>query len=571
MAEQLKPVEKFGRLFNYSFPSGSNTADQQNGDPFDTYSLGPTVGHDIDKYGVGSSIFHLVTYLPSKKPDKDSFIQLNGILNELPKISYSLEYTEGPGKCTTDLIQTLFDNKLFQVVNALGAKGNTFRNLIQTGEMSKEMYAGTKSSDIPLKFRIYTSDTLGQSPVDEWQSALSKYAVPSSSNEITITNGINNIIQGLENASGIGAKLINVFTSNENTVTESENILVTTEEQKEQDFSDYGKARCQINKYVELMETKAKSLIGDLAKNIGNLDKGLLSCIKVILKRVDSGVLGEETQLGFLFESTLEVGEFKILIPFKLYKNADLFSDHNLDWINQSSVMKTLGVEKDTALFKAEKKDDDVVVDVKADVVTNWFSAAKSIVQKSVKTISEDEFNGSGWRWSYDNYDKYKAYSSNVQKIMFDFLEKMATMMKDIKNTAEPTPLEKNSKELDEQLSKLRLIENNLKKNANKIQALGEQRFNFYRAAAQFNRNNCLGEKLWILYIYNNFLLKPYEGLTVYIKDWEIKPSLEFVGGKPVYTDISITCALDQTYSIAQWEKCIDINELINWKDTKNT
>lgn len=564
MAEQLKPVEKFGRLFNYPFPSGSNTADQQNGDPFDTYSLGPTVGHDIDKYGVGSSIFHLVTYLPSKKPDKDSFIQLNGILNELPKISYSLEYTEGPGKCTTDLIQTLFDNKLFQVVNALGAKGNTFRNLIQTGEMSKEMYAGTKSSDIPLKFRIYTSDTLGQSPVDKWRSALSKYAVPSSSNEITIPNGINNIIQGLKNASGIGAKLINVFTSNENTVTESENILVTTEEQKEQDLSDYGDGRCQINKYVELMETKAKSLMGDLGRNLGNIDKDIPTYVSAVLMHV-------ETQLCFKFESRLTVGKFNIFIPFQLYKNASLGSDHNLDWINQSSILKSIGLKKDITLFKVEKKDDGVIVDVKEEVVKYWLSAAKSVVKENVKILSEAEFNKSNWKHSYDNYEKYKAYPTNVQNFMCKFLDDMAKMMIGIKDTAEPTPLEKNSKELYEQLSKLRLIENNLKKNANKIQALSEQRFNFHRAAAQFNRNNCLGEKLWILYIYNNFLLKPYEGLTVYIKDWEIKPSLEFVGGKPVYTDISITCALDQTYSIEQWEKCIDINDLINWEDTNNT
>lgn len=537
-----KQLEQFADLFHYPIP-GSKTETDADGNvresqpTYSSYSFGPSVEHDTDKYGVGSSIFHLVTYikpdLNSTNSDAINYVMVSGLLNELPQFSFSLDYAEGPGKATTEKLTQLFDNKLFNITNALGSSDNSYNNLINTGSMSNEMYAGTKQADINLKFRIYTQDTLGQSPISQWKDFLGKYAVPSSQNEITIEHGINNIISGIRNATGIGGQLINIFSSdlNESTDNMPAQGVMSTEETAEKHIQDFAECKAKLDVIIN--------------NAIGNI------------KTEVNAILQTNEKI------TKEWGN-----SFSI--NAEIVQKSNGIW---ESVKSALGYTEPYALSLT---------------VTNGSSTKANTIIPLYKyaAFSQDLSDIAG----ADYYLLAAGDSSNPPTINMDLISKKLTELKDqiIKNwtksdegftvacnkikeiiqasnkidEAQADPIKKNKIELTESLKKLKSLMNKTKPRIDAIQRIGSKRFNTYRAAGDFNARNGLGEKLFHLFIYNNFLLKKNTPLTVVIKDWEIKPSTEYIVSDAAYYDISITCGFDQVYSIDQWNNCIDLNKL---------
>lgn len=366
------------------------------------YGFGQNYAHETSREGIGNSCIHLVTYdatdlvsqITSDFTSTENFstvlsdfkntngndtylLRLVGLLEELPEISFSYDFTEGPGSTAQDKIGSFLNNDAFNLANAIGSVDSSFKNIINTGLLTNEMWNGVKNSDIKLKFKIYTSDPLGQTDPDVWIKALSLFATPYTGNQGSIRNYVKNLISGVKNIAGVGQSIFNAS-----------------------DILD-----------------KNKQKLKDEAKNE---------------KR---------------------------------------FNDLSKSGIDQNSEMYKM-------LNRAEE-------------------AAETLY----------------------------SYGNEVAAIA-DTMSDILTM-----------------------------------------------RYDTQRVTSEFNRVNCLGEKLWALYIYNNFLFK--HPLTVYIKNWSVKPSQETNVVKykksdkgdtyafytrPVYYEFTVVCSLDQTYSIDQWNSILQDN-----------
>lgn len=364
------------------------------------YGFGQNYSHETSNAGIGNSCIHLVTfdatdfinqlYPITKLNDVDTqiakitdflglvtkamvqghdtyYVMLSALLEELPEISFSYEFTEGPGNTAQDMISKFISNDIFNACAALGTADSSFKNILKTGTMTNDLWSGVKASEIKLKFKIYTADTLGQTDPDIWIKALSMYATPYTGNQSSIRNQVQNIISGVVNTAGVGQALFSAYDS--------------------------------------------------------------------------------------------------IDLTNKTRKNVE-----------------------------AAKKDKD-------------------------KKATDEAETQSPLR------QKQEALKKSMQSF----------------------------NELTSKLS-------NIGDNISDIMTL---RFDTTRVFGEFNRVNALGEKLWALYLYDNFLFK--RPLTVFVKDWSVKPSQEINTIKvengsevsfiqrPVYYQFNLTCSLDQTYSIDQW------------------
>lgn len=167
---------------------------------------GPSREHDRN---TGLSHFILSTsYIDSS--GKPAMIQLHGLLSEMPEISFTVNYEEGPGSEWQDILANFTANDLISVFNAIGAKGDNFRNIVKSGTWTKQVYAGYSPSTIPLKFRLYTRDLLGQSSPEMWKLWLSKFATIDSKNEFTVDRSLQNILGSVVNAYNSGEKTAEV-------------------------------------------------------------------------------------------------------------------------------------------------------------------------------------------------------------------------------------------------------------------------------------------------------------------------------------------------------------------------
>lgn len=357
------------------------------------YGFGENYAHETSKAGIGNSCIRLVTFdatdfiqeindmYPDTKGTKFSglvedavvggnntyYLMLTALLEELPEISFSYEFTEGPGTAIQDRLATFADNPAFGACAAIGTVDSSFKNIVRTGTMTNELWNGVKESEVKLKFKIYTADTLGQTDPDIWIKALSMFATPSTANQASLRNYVSNIISGVKNISGVG-----------------QGIFAAT---------DAIDARNKANKQNDPPEPKRS---------------------------------------------------------------------------NGESALPDLNNE---------------ILTVKS------------------------------------TFDQFTAPIKNIAANISDMLT---------------------------------------------------LRFGNTRVFGEFNRLNALGEKLWALYLYDNFLFK--QPLTVFVKDWSVKPSneintikvetddsVQFVQ-RPVYYEFNITCALDQVYSKDQWNYVLQQN-----------
>lgn len=364
--------------------------------PTSNYGFGQNYAHETSKQGIGNSCIHLVTYDATDLIDTISsdfapannytatindfkagngmdtkLLRLVALLEELPEISFSYEFTEGPGSTGQDMIAKFLNNDTFNLANAVGSVDASFKNIINTGLLTNEMWNGVKNSDIKLKFKIYTSDTLGQTDPDVWVKALSLFATPYTGNQGSIRNYVKNIVSGVKNVVGIGQGIFNASD------------ILEKNQKKQKD------------------EAESEKHFNELSRS---------------------------------------------------------------------------GIDKESDMYQK-----------------------LNMAEKAAETIY--------------------SYGQEVAAVA-DTLSDILSM-----------------------------------------------RFDTKRVTGEFNRVNCLGEKLWALYIYNNFLFK--HPLTVFVKNWSVKPSQEtnivkYIKNnelihytRPVYYEFNVVCSLDQTYSIDQWNSIL--------------
>lgn len=171
---------------------------------------GPSIANDAQ---TGLSHFILSTTYNDKNNQPVS-VQLHGLLSDLPEMSFTVNYEEGPGSEWQDLLSNFMANDLMSIFNALGAKGDNFTNIIKAGTWTKQVYAGYAPSTIPLKFRIYTTDNLGQTDAETWIAMLSEFATVASENEFGLGTAFENIVGSVINAYNTGGDVARIANKN---------------------------------------------------------------------------------------------------------------------------------------------------------------------------------------------------------------------------------------------------------------------------------------------------------------------------------------------------------------------
>ena len=231
----------------------------------------------------GISKFHLATM------DGETPVILTGLLMELPEMSFTINYEDGPGNEWQDTIANFTGNSLMQLVNALGSanQGADWKNLVKVGTWTKKVYNGYSISNIPLKFRIYTADPLGQSSVDDWFLNLRKFAAISEENMmdpgLLVKNALSaylNVEEAGERAAGSSpvTKINKIINANQNK--SSEDVEAEAKEK-------YKKAKAENDRALRIFRKAAGSCLGTKFKIVitdGNgVIRSLMSLELVVL------------------------------------------------------------------------------------------------------------------------------------------------------------------------------------------------------------------------------------------------------------------------------------------------
>lgn len=450
---------------------------------------GPKIEHD-SKTGLSHFILS-TTDIPSVRPE---IIQLHGLLSDLPEISFTVNYEDGPGNEWQDILSNFMTNDLMAIFNTIGAKGAGFKNIVKAGSWTKKVYAGYAPSTIPLKFRIYTRDTFGQSSAEMWKKYLIKFASINDGNKFEIDTAAKNIFSAIKTAYNSGeavAGLTNSAVSNFNNSTNA------TTGQSDSDDEKYEKYMSKaMTVYAQI--NAVNEALGEISKN-ASAD----GIFKIDMKLEK----GDTERSGFLW-----LGEYAAPINFTAS-----FTDTRLASANVEFGPEEVG--KIDAVDSSGNPD---------------HSKIEFTYEKLKKAFKEfiDECSG----LSDEAKTKIKGtlegtYSKNRLKQAFE---------------TKPPHEEKNNSEI-RKLGKF--IRNN-------VDALGDimvSKYGVNRVYETMNAENSLGEKLWHLNIYNNVIFKTTKPLVVYISEWSYKASEERDGNEPVYYDFEITCALDQVYSRETW------------------
>lgn len=220
----------------------------------------------------GLSRFQLNTF------DENTEIICKGVLEEMPEISFSVDYTDGPGTLWQDMLQQFMSNDLFNLVNAIGSAntGGEWTNLLNGGSWTKKIYNGYNPGTIQLKFKIFTADTLYQTPALDWIKYLSRYAAISNKNTFTferarknITSGLNNVSQTSYDMASEHLRLANK--DNEKSKQENKSVI-------EEDVDKAKKDRDEFLRYIAaLSSTKVNFLNQTKVIDFGKTEGGIPS------------------------------------------------------------------------------------------------------------------------------------------------------------------------------------------------------------------------------------------------------------------------------------------------------
>lgn len=202
----------------------------------------------VNDTNYGLSRFQLTTY------DGEVPVNLIGVLEELPEFSFNVDYADGPGTLWQDMLQQFTTNDLFNTVNAIGAAtGTNWINFVKAGSWTKKIYNGYSPGSIDLKFKIFTSDTLGQTLPNDWINGLRKYAAISVKNQFDFAGALKNVSTGLENVEGTAQYMGNTFMEHYN----KDNPKKAEEQTaNEKDLADKERDRKNLETFLSYMISK---------------------------------------------------------------------------------------------------------------------------------------------------------------------------------------------------------------------------------------------------------------------------------------------------------------------------
>lgn len=446
-----------------------------------THFNGPTYEHDKS---LGLSRFLLTTYDENNGP-----IQLKGLLSELPEFSFTINYEKGPGSEWQDTIANFMANDMVASFNAIGAKSQSFKNIINAGTWTKMVYNGYSTPSIPLKFRIYTSDPMGQSSASEWLAKLKQYATLNAGNQFSIKNAGMNILTSLLNAyntgmnTGVAANNIaEIYFDNKNNNTADKS---QTDDKTEKVFATSNKVvaqKCDINRLFSNAMDKANSLIA------ANNDESIQNY------SIQELSISHDIKNDWIGNNHNE----PLYLNYKIIANRNVYEEYKIEVGNQISTD-----------YWGDVNPNDINLDINA------------IISKLKELVEHDRKLGD------------IIFTSKF----FDDLTEISQRQYD-------------NKAKDDNDDKLRKILTEIAKLANDS-IVGK--YGQYRVFQTMNATNSLGEKLWHLNIYDNVIFKQNRPLVVYVSEWSVKPSDEIVGEEPVYYDFEVNCVLDQVYSRETW------------------
>lgn len=446
---------------------------------------GPSREHDKN---TGLSHFILSTSYVDNT-GKPAMIQLHGLLSEMPEISFTVNYEEGPGSEWQDILSKFAANDLISIFNAIGAKGDNFTNIVKAGTWTKQVYAGYSPSTIPLKFRLYTRDLLGQSSPEMWKLWLSKFATIDSKNEFGVDTAVENILGSVINAYNSGEKVAGIANQTADNFQKHSSKQEPNKTESQKNAEDAQTAMMKVytiknalNKYfadtiASVNNSKSKWKISELniyeESSFFGGDRVFYLKMKITSTNNAGYVEGEKTEVGIASSVTFMTNEYDV-------------TKINID---QEKIEKA--------------------------------------IKKTVGKVTEDKD------------DINNIFSNNFYA--------------GIKSCFDDTTLTSNNNEENSQISTFL---------SNTVNALGNvltDKYGEYRVYEPMNRNNCLGEKLWNLNLFDNVIFNKAKPLVVYISSWSYKPSEEMDGNEHVYYDFEITCAMDQVYSRNTWFKTLNV------------
>lgn len=458
--------------------------------------VGPKIEYD-NKTGLSHFILSTTDALSGGRP---KIIQLHGLLSDLPEFSFTVNYEDGPGNEWQDILSNFMTNDLMAIFNTIGAKGAGFKNIVKAGSWTKKVYAGYAPSTIPLKFRIYTRDTFGQSSAEKWKKYLIKFASINDGNRFQIDTAAKNIFSAIQTAYNSGEAVANLANSSVSNFNNGTNVPTDKSDSDDEKYEKY----------------MSNAMTVDAQKNAVN---EALSEISKLVRPEDP----------YKIEMTLEYTE-----PESNY--------YALGWAGMYNPIKFSASFTDTRLASGGT--------VKFDPVEIGRNHSNSGIMGSELDPDGIYIHYSKLEKALNDFiSKCSSLGKDAENGIKKILDNSAKLM--IKKAFDTKPPHE---EKNDEIHKLgRFLMNN-------IDALGDVMVSKYgknRVYETMNIENSLGEKLWHLNIYNNVIFNTTKPLVVYISEWSYKASEERDGNEPVYYDFEITCALDQVYSREIWNKIL--------------
>lgn len=459
---------------------------------------GPSYGNDAK---TGISKFYLVT----PTGNGNSIEILTGLLNEMPEFSISVDYENGPGADWQDMLMGFMTSDTMRMATMIGSANGSFKNLLKMGSWTKKIYAGYKPSSINLNFRIYASDTLGQSSINSWIRALNSYATLNAANEFSINSAFQNIGNAMKNMQMTGQQFGNVMQTSLKNFLSTNNTDSRSEEEK---FNDRD---ATVVRQISMFNRNLPSAVQSYKWKNSNKKIDIACEISVGTDHDDA-----KTIFGSLSDKPTVKLEATYSVAIT-YKNSS-------GYVGGSPYAKK-GVVKDVGSWKNLSATPDSLKEAKANSIEDL--QVEKIFEEIKQAYSNNEAISAAldgileeYRRITDTFDDNDPLGSDIAKAIYKTLSNM------------------------EQL-------------ADKTGKLAVAKYDDKRVFRRFNKENGLGEKLWFLVLYPDVFFSRENPLIVYIKDWEAKYSEEFSTSGPIYCDFKITCCLDQTYSRAQWYRVL--------------
>lgn len=331
--------------------------------------IGPSYGNDVK---TGVSKFHLATM------DGETPVVLTGLLTELPEMSFTVNYEDGPGNEWQDTIANFTGNSLMQIVNALGSanQGAEWKNLVKVGTWTKKVYNGYSISNIPLKFRIYPSDTLGQSSFDKWFLNLRRFAAISKENKMdpgllakNALSAYTNVVTAGERAAvadGFVTRINKVINPNKNKssedmAAEAKENYIKDKERNERAIAIFNKAvSSAIGNKFKIVWRNGNGVFGILTNkfNGGNVDINRSICLHYASDNSNDDELDKAT-VGHIMDPTINPKEYKggNDKPFDLSGITDAFSQLDPEDFDNEEDKKSWERAKAAVLNEIERLD----------------------------------------------------------------------------------------------------------------------------------------------------------------------------------------------------------------------